>query len=97
MGILSGITAVATLGSSLFGSGKESSGGSPSKGTSTARAVFEAINTDMAASTSFFEKKRTEQRAETESRDPTTKIVANILSSENKREPKLEEYFKRLA
>lgn len=42
-------------------------------------------------------KKRTEQRAETESRDPTTKIVANILSSENKREPKLEEYFKRLA
>ena len=57
MGILSGITAVATLGSSLFGSGKESSGGSPSKGTSTARAVFEAINTDMAASTSFFEKK----------------------------------------
>jgi len=86
MGILSGISMVASLAGGLFADDKESSGSS-SKGTSIAEAVFGQSGKDMADSKSFFENKRKKQQAETESRDPIHGMVAAIFDKEEKRLP----------
>jgi len=97
MGILSGITAVATLGSSLFGSGKETASGQPaSRGESIASKIFAQATRDTDTSGAFFTAARDERRQETKAKDPMYGIMARILDAENKREPGLEEYFKRI-
>ena len=98
MGILSGITAVATLGSSLFGSGKETASGQPaSRGESIASKIFTQSTQDMKDSGAFFTAGRDRQRQKTKEEDPMYRIMAKILDAENKREPGLEEYFKRIS
>ena len=60
-------------------------------------ATFAEMGSLSAAFTAKRKEERDRGRQKTESQDPTAKMVANILSSENDRKPGLEEYFKKLA
>jgi hypothetical protein len=60
-------------------------------------ATFAEMGSLSAEFTARMKDERARGRQKTESQDPTAKMVANILSSENDRKPGLEEYFKRLA
>ena len=97
MGIFSTIGAAVSLGSSLFGDEEKGT----SRGTRAVRPEVAATFAEMGSLSAEFTARMKDERArgrqKTESQDPTAKMVANILSSENKREPGLEEYFKRLA
>jgi len=59
-------------------------------------ATFAEMGSLSAEFTARMKDERARGRQKTESQDPTAKMVANIFSLENKREPKFEEYFKRL-
>ena len=86
----------------FLSSGSEGGGGGGVGATSRqvrpeVAATFAEMGSLSAEFTARMKDERARGRQKTESQDPTAKMVANILSSENDRKPGLEEYFKRLA
>jgi len=103
MGAMFGPAGVAIgAGADMFLSSDSEGGGGGGVGATSRQvrpevaATFAEMGSLSAEFTARMKDERARGRQKTESQDPTAKMVANIFSLENKREPKFEEYFKRL-